>query len=208
MSAIVQKKRSKATVEKPFVDRRVQKSRAAVLKETVQLLCERGYGGVSVDEVARRSGVAKTTIYRHWAHKALLLRDACSMISTPLQLPDTGGFESDLRQMLLQLAHLLRTEQWPGVLPSVIDAAERDSDIADMYRDMQKTHSDPLRSIILRAIQHRELPRDTDVAQIVAESLGPLFYRRWFSREAVNTDFIQKVVRDVVTCQKPRQPPS
>ena len=48
------------------LDERVRRSRAAVIGATTQLLVERGFGGATVDEISRRSGVAKTTIYRHW----------------------------------------------------------------------------------------------------------------------------------------------
>jgi AcrR family transcriptional regulator len=54
---------SSAEVSRP--DPRVERSRRAVLETTFELLYESGVGGFSVDEVARRSGVAKTTIYRH-----------------------------------------------------------------------------------------------------------------------------------------------
>src|SRR5450631_87981 len=78
------------------LDERVLRSRAAVLGVMAQLLFERGYGGVTVDEISRRSGVAKTTIYRHWPTRTDLLRDACSTLSTPLDTPDTGSFEADV----------------------------------------------------------------------------------------------------------------
>ena len=43
-----------------------------MLAETYRLLAEGGIGGVSIDEIARRTGVAKTTIYRHWPSRAAL----------------------------------------------------------------------------------------------------------------------------------------
>ena len=53
-------------------------------------------GGVSVDEVCRRSGVAKTTIYRHWPSRESLLLDTCSQLSTRPPVPDTGKLRTDL----------------------------------------------------------------------------------------------------------------
>ena len=53
------------------LDQRVVRSKTRVLEETYRLLSEGGMGGVSVDEVSRRSGVAKTTIYRHWPTHAV-----------------------------------------------------------------------------------------------------------------------------------------
>src|SRR5580698_5048616 len=78
------------------LDDRVRRSREKVLGVTAELLFERGFGGVSVDEISRHSGVAKTTIYRHWPTRADLLRDACSNVGTPMEVPDAGSYEADV----------------------------------------------------------------------------------------------------------------
>lgn len=180
------------------LDERVRRSRAKVLGVTTELLFERGFGGASVDEISRRSGVAKTTIYRHWPTRTDLLRDACSTIGTPQDTPDTGSFESDMMALVTNLAHLLRSAKWTSVLPSVIDAAERDPDIADMYGSLQRSYSAPFETIIQRAVRKGELPRSTDVAVLIAAVTGPLFYRRWFSREPVSDDFAKQIVQRVI----------
>jgi AcrR family transcriptional regulator len=180
------------------LDARVRRSRATVLAVTTELLFERGFAGASVDEITRRSGVAKTTIYRHWPTRADLLRDACSSIGTPLEVPDTGSFEADVTELLTSLARLLRTAKWTSVLPSVIDAAERDPDIAAVYSRLQEGYSAPLQFIIQRATQRGELPKITDAALLIAALTGPLFYRRWFSREPLTSAFAKQVVRLVL----------
>jgi AcrR family transcriptional regulator len=179
-------------------DERVRRSRARVLGVTAKLLFERGFAGTSVDEISRRSGVAKTTIYRHWPTRTDLLRDACSTIGTPLDVPDTGGLEGDVTVLMANLVHLLRSGKWTSVLPSVIDAAERNPDIADMYSRLQEGYSAPLEFVIRRAMQKGELPNTTDVALLTAALTGPLFYRRWFSREPLTHDFVKQIVRLVI----------
>ena len=180
------------------LDVRVRRSRATVLGVTAELLLERGFAGASVDEITRRSGVAKTTIYRHWPTRGDLLRDACSSIGTPLEVPDTGNFEGDVTALVTSLAHLLRSAKWTSVLPSVIDAAERDPDIAAMYSRLQEGYSAPLQSIIKRAMQKGELPKTTDAALLVAALTGALFYRRWFSREPLTSAFAKQIARLVL----------
>jgi AcrR family transcriptional regulator len=180
------------------IDERVRRSRAKVLGVTAELLFERGFGGASVDEISRRSGVAKTTIYRHWPTRADLLRDACSTISTPQDVPETGGFETDVTALMTNLARLLRSAKWTSVLPSVIDAAERSPDIADMYKTLQQSYSAPLKTVIQRAMQNGELPKGTDIAMLVAALTGPLFYRRWFSREPLTDAFAKQIIRRVI----------
>jgi AcrR family transcriptional regulator len=180
------------------IDERVRRSRQTVLAATSELLFERGFAGVSVDEISRRSGVAKTTIYRHWPTRADLLRDACAAISTPQEVPDAGSLELDLNALMTDLAELLSKARWVSVMPSVIDAAERDPDIADVFAKLQRGYTVPIETVILRAVTKRELPEDTDVATLVAALTGPLFYRRWFSRDPLTGDFAREIVRLVI----------
>lgn len=177
------------------MDERVRRSRATVIAATAELLFERGYSGASVDEIARRSGVAKTTIYRHWPTRTDLLREACSTIGTPQTAPDSGRLESDLAVLMGDLAEALRTEKWTSVLPSIVDAGERDPEMAEMYRRLQQGYSAPFEAALERGIGRGELARDTDVAARVAALIGPLFFRRWFSREPLTDEFVAEVIR-------------
>ncbi|WP_210162976.1 TetR/AcrR family transcriptional regulator [Pleomorphomonas oryzae] len=178
-----------------IMDERVRRSRAAVLTATAELLFERGYSGVSVDEISRRSGVAKTTIYRHWPARTDLLRDACANIGTPQTTPDLGSLRADIAALMAALGEALTTARWTSVLPSIIDAGERAPEMADMYRRLQQGYSAPFETVIRRGIARGELPADTDVAALVAALIGPLFYRRWFSREPLTEGFVREIIR-------------
>lgn len=179
-------------------DARVRRSRERVLRATAELLGESGVGGVSVDEVSRRSGVAKTTIYRHWPTRADLVVDACSQLSADVDVPDTGTFAGDVTALLTSVAALLRTARWSAVMPSIIDAAERDPDLAAVHGRIQLGHAAPFRAVIARAVRRGDLPPSADPGVLVAGLLGPLFYRRWFSREALDEPFVHGVVRQVL----------
>jgi len=177
------------------LDARVRRSTEAVLGATFDLLTESGVGGVSVDEVSRRSGVAKTTIYRHWATRSALILDACSRISAEQEVLDTGGFESDVTALLTGLAALLATARWSSVVPSMIDAAERDPDLAHIHSRIQRGHTAPLHAVIARAVRTGDLPASTDPSALIAALVGPLFYRRWFSRGPLDDEFVRSIVR-------------
>lgn len=178
-----------------IIDERVRRSKESVLAAAAELLFERGYSGVSVDEISRRSGVAKTTIYRHWPARTDLLRDACSNVGTPQTTPDLGSFRADIAALMGDLREALTTARWTSVLPSIIDAGERDPEMADMYRRLQQGYSAPFEAVIRRGIERGELPADTDVAALVAALIGPLFYRRWFSREPLTEGFVKEIIR-------------
>jgi AcrR family transcriptional regulator len=183
--------------ETSVADERVGRSKSKVLEAAGELLLERGYAGVSVDEITRRSGVAKTTIYRHWPTRTSLMREACAAIGTPLETPDLGNLKSDLVALAQNLAKALTEERWPSVLPSVIDAAERDPDIAEMYAELQRGYSDPCDTILRRALARGELHKDTDIAAWIAALTGPLFFRRWFSREPLTPEFAKRIVEQL-----------
>lgn len=179
-------------------DRRAQRSRQTVLTAALELLEESGVGGFSVEEVARRSGVAKTTIYRHWPTREALVLDACARMSQEEEPPDTGTLLGDLQAHLTTIAGLLQTANWSAVLPSIVDAAERDGEFATVHSEIQRRHATPVHEIVRRAVARHELPDDTDSATFVATMLGPLFYRRWFSREPLDDAFINAVVRRAI----------
>jgi AcrR family transcriptional regulator len=188
--------------EKPMggdeTDQRVLRSRKAVMTATLQLLAESGLGGVSVDEVSRRSGVAKTTIYRHWSSRSALLLDACSNLGAKPQATDTGTLKGDLEALATHMAGRLRSDRWASILPSMIDAAERDPELAEVHTRLHAGFMEPLYVVIARARERGELPPDCDPSEIVAAVVGPLYYRRWFSRQPLDEEFARSVVARVV----------
>ena len=182
----------------PVLDRRVQRSRDHVLATTFELLGESGVGGFTVDEVARRSGVAKTTIYRHWPSREALVIDACSRLSDEQAVPDTGSVTGDVTAILTNIAHLLATARWSSVLPSIVDIAERDPEFAEVHSTIQRGHAAPLREVIERAVNRGELPATVDRSTMIAALMGPLFYRRWFSREPIDEAFVTAIAGAVI----------
>ena len=192
------KKLAKKNVPAPReADERVLRSKKAVMAATFQLLAESGLSGVSVDEVSRRSGVAKTTVYRHWPSRSALLIDACSSMGTKPQAPDTGSLKGDLTLLVTHMAGRLRSDRWATILPSVIDAAERDPELAQVQTRLHAGFMEPLYTVLARGQERGELPRDCDLSHIVACVVGPLFYRRWFSRQALDEKFVKAIVEQI-----------
>jgi AcrR family transcriptional regulator len=181
-----------------ILDRRVQASRERVLATTLELLTESGLGGLTVDEVSRRSGVAKTTIYRHWPDRSALILDACSQMAADEQAPDTGSLEGDLTAILSNIAQLLGTARWASILPSIVDVAERDPNFAEIHSTIQRGHAAPIKQALDRAAARGEIPAKADRSAMTAALMGPLFYRRWFSREPIDHRFIESLIQSVV----------
>src|SRR6201987_4297343 len=100
------------------LDPRVLVSRERVVTPTLDLLTEAGLDELTIDDISRRSGVAKTTIYRHWPNRSALVIDACSRMTDGEQAPpDTGSLEGDVRAILTDIGELLGTGRWSAIVP-------------------------------------------------------------------------------------------
>ncbi len=82
-------------IRKPGRPRSAQ-AHKAILDATLELLAEEGFQGLSIEEVAARAGVGKTTIYRRWSSKDELVIDAIHAVQVDLSMVDTGNFRNDL----------------------------------------------------------------------------------------------------------------
>jgi hypothetical protein len=128
--------------------------------------------------------------------------DACSRISDEQEVPDTGSLEGDVTVILTNIGHLLDTARWSSVLPSIIDVAERDPEFAHIHRRIQQGHAAPLIEVIDRAAGKGEIAATADRSTMIAGVMGPLFYRRWFSREPIDEQFVKRIVRNVLSSQR------
>lgn len=169
-----------------------------MLTTAFELLSDSGVSGFTIDEVASRSGVAKTTIYRHWPSREALVLEAASRISAEVDAPDTGTLAGDVTQILTNLGHLLGTARWSSVVPSIVDVAERDPGFAAVHGEIQRGHAAPLREVLARAVRRGDLPAAIDASHLVSALIGPLYYRRWFTREPIDEAFVDQLVGSVI----------
>lgn len=181
------------TSSKDTADKRIERSKAKVLSETHRQLVRNGVNGVSIDEISRISGVSKATIYRHWPSRSALLMEACARLGKGLVAPDTKNVREDLLALMGELADQLQTANWSSVYPSIIDAAERDPQIKSMQIAMHKGFMAPVQSVLERAKAKGELS-DSPTSELVAALVGPLFFRRWFSKEKLDKRFVKNIV--------------
>ncbi|WP_233600262.1 TetR/AcrR family transcriptional regulator [Micromonospora sp. M71_S20] len=149
-----------------------------VLATVLHLLAERGIAGTTIEAVAERSGVAKTTIYRHWDGHAALVLDAFDNVRRIPDDPDTGTLRDDLVELVTGLAAALSHGPAAGLWFALVDAAERNPQLAALHhREADARHAVILQAVT-RGISRGELPADTDPAEVLDLLAGPIFYRR------------------------------
>jgi AcrR family transcriptional regulator len=170
--------------------------RAAVLQATAEVLAKRGYGRLSVDEVADRAGVHKTTIYRRWATKPDLVLDALlSRSDTVIELPDTGDLESDLLVFLRSVAANLASPLGGGLVVATVRTSAEAPEPASLRHRFWDERFERARARLERAKENGELPPDIDTALVVETLVSPIFFRTFVRGETVDDEFLRSLVR-------------
>ncbi len=185
------------------VDPRIERSRQAVLAAAFELLGEVGYGGFSVEAVAARSGVAKSTIYRHWAGKAELVEAAIRQLKPTLAAPPPGPVGERVVTLLEALAAGAADSPWSSCLPALIDAGQRDPEARALFCRMSHSGRQPLLQVLREAVDGGELAATIDI-DLLAESLvGPIFMRRLFDQAPLDPTRVRALVDQVLPVAAP-----
>ena len=160
-------------------DPRVERSRETVLRAALDELGEVGYGAFTIESVAARSGVAKSTIYRLWRDKLALIADAFETFHEQ-RGPDiaTGPPRERLERILQHVAGIVGGSIFSACIPALIDGAERDARLRKFHHGFQAHARKPLVALIAEGAAHGDFPADTDPELAASACLGVLFYAR------------------------------
>jgi AcrR family transcriptional regulator len=170
------------------------RSEDEILQAAFDLVAEHGVGGLTVAAVAARAGVGKQTIYRHWGSRAHLIHAAISCMAIDQDVPDTGTLRGDLTVLLQQLVAFLGQSDAGRVLPSLIDAAERDDELHELRQVHIAQRRATFEHVFRQAIARGELDPDTDLDLLTDLVAGPFFYKRLVSQREVHTVDVDKVL--------------
>lgn len=165
--------------------------REAVLQAALAWLEEHDLPELSVERLAERAGVNKTTIYRRWRDLEGLLGDVLFHMGTlQVPIPDTGDFERDLTE----LAEMIRTVITGRVAGKVARAlaSSRSDRGAHVLRGFLRQRFEQAAVIVERAVQRGELRRDIDGIGVI-ETLGAPFYLRLLvTADPIDVPFSQR----------------
>lgn len=170
-----------------------------ILVAAAEVMAEKGIGGLSIEEVALRAGVGKTTIYRRWSSRGTLALDAfLAEFDGQQGLPDTGTFAGDLRAALGAWVRAVSGTSAGTMLVGLIAEMQHDRNLAVGWRDQVIA---PLRaqySIICdRGVSRGEIPAETDAGIVLDLLFGACYYRLLQGQRRLNEQFVNQIV-DVV----------
>jgi len=157
-------------------DTRVARSRAAVLQAGVELLVEGGPHAVTVEAVCQRSGVAKTTIYRHWDSRDDLVVDVIGEVtgSVPAPPPDMP-FEPALRMLMRASCDQARDDRLRRAFPALLLAKAQGQPQLDRLRlGAQDEQQARLEDLLRRGIAEGGISSGVTLEDALLQLLAPL----------------------------------
>lgn len=158
-----------------------------MLAATLEALRETGYAALTVDGVARRAGVDKTTIYRRWQTRERVVVDALtSLVAVDVPIPDTGAIDSDLRELARALVRWLTSPAGAAILAATLSDAARIPEITEVQRRFFADRFRRAAPVVERAIARGELPPGTDPAALVKAMIAPVYLRLLVTAEPVD----------------------
>jgi AcrR family transcriptional regulator len=164
-----------------------------VLGATVEVLAGEGYEHLSVESVAARAGVHKTTVYRRWPTKADLVADAVRERAQQLvPVPDTGTLAGDLRALARSIAGNIGSDVGTRMARTLIAAAVVSDEIAATQREFWAERFALTGAIVERAIARGELPPRTDARFVLETLIGPLYVRLLLTGEPIDAKFADR----------------
>ena len=152
--------------------------RQAVLDAAFAELGEKGYGGLSIEAVAQRSGVAKTTVYRRWPTRDELVADALDSRSDRNErIPDTGSIRGDLKEFCEGVRAKLTSNHGKAMLKSLVAAVDQSPEIVETVERFWRERRDVGGDLIERWIRRGVLRPETDADLLVEAILAPIYLR-------------------------------
>jgi AcrR family transcriptional regulator len=190
----------------PATARRSERAHRAIVDATKELLDEQGYVATSIDQIARRAGVGKQTIYRWWPNKAAVVLEAhTEQAAERNAMPDTGDLRGDLRTIAASLCHNLGDTAVGRVCVELIGEAQVDEAFAEAYREVFVTaRRAAVGELLERAAARGELRAGVATELALDMFFGPIWYRRLVRHAPLTPAFAHALADALADAVSPR----
>lgn len=170
----------------------------AILDAALQLLADGGYARITVEAIAARARVGKSTIYRRWSSKGPLVVEALGQLLHLGPAVDTGDIRQDLRTILRKVVNVLGQPLLGRSIPGLIADLGRDPELATSF---QETFVKPKRSrialVLDRAVARGELDPGVDVELTTDLLISPILWRAMLTAAPLDEPFVTALVDHV-----------
>jgi len=167
-------------------------SRDSILKATNQLLEEVGFSQLTIEGIAARAGVAKTTIYRWWNNKGSIAIEAFLKSTEPrISFPQSDSAIADIKEQVKTLAAVYQT-QTGKIITELIAMGQENADTLHLFIEgYVKPRRSAAKAVLQRAIDLGEIRADVDLDVLVDAIYGPIFHRLLLGHERLDPAFAE-----------------
>lgn len=176
------------------LDPRAERSRKAALAAAQELLLESGWSTVTHASVAARSGVGRTTLYRHWPESSLLVQELLADIFNVDHPDRTGELRADLTRELEAFVAVLLNPKADRALRVIIDQAPLDPGYAQVLASCSRKGSEALLEILDDAKKEKTVSESLSVDVALDLLLGPLVFRSLVSGLPFGESYVPDLV--------------
>lgn len=157
---------------------RSEQAHQAILDATLDLLAEKGYELTSIEEIAERAGVGKTTIYRRWSSKFELVVAAMKKLHTEFAIVDSGNLRADFLT-ILRITSQFNASRFEALFLKIVNELQNHPELFEMFRArLSQSRVQYLQDMIERAKARGEIRSDVDSLLVVEMLGGPFVYRK------------------------------
>jgi AcrR family transcriptional regulator len=174
---------------------RAERVVTSVLQAAGEELARVGYAAFRVEDVAARSGVNKTSIYRRWPTKADLVKALLEPYRDPEDNIDTGSVRQDLRESLIRIVTMSNDPKNHGAMDVI--ASRADVELEQITHAIRTRHHEMRVVMIRRGIARGEIPATTDPNLIADMVEAPVIRRLMTFRQKVDERYVDAIL-DVV----------
>ena len=191
--------RAMMDIKKRRDDPRMARTRARALEATLELAAEFGLHACTFDAVSERSGIARSTLYRHWSNQSELVMDALQSHHVYEHVaPNTGSLRDDMLVHILELGQHLEGTTMGAMIPQLVAAASTDPDMSDIMMNVSVHFLRIDAEIIERAKERGEVATDIDSTYAALLFSAPIFYRLLLARKPIDGKWITSHVDAIV----------
>jgi AcrR family transcriptional regulator len=189
--------------------RRSTETEQAILQATRELLVELGVHGLTVEKVAARASVAKTTIYRRWRDKdELALAVVLDMVEQVVELPDLSDTRAELLAFVNAAVNVLGSTLMGRVMQGLVSDLATNPELARAFRDRAVSVRDAeVERLVARGIARGDLHPDTDAEAVHELLIGPVYYRLLLSGRPLDGTLATRNVEAVLRAFAPERRP-
>jgi len=194
------KKTDKDNARKSTGCRRNVATSRAILDAAAALLQEKGYANFCIEEVARRSGASKSTIYRWWPSKMHLLLDIYGTeVEKTIEIPDFGNVQDEIIFLTRSIWKFWRETPSGQAFKSMIAEAQTDPSAVEQWRSqfLPERRRRAL-FVIQRAAGRGELRPDIQPEIVIDMLFGFSWYRLLTGQIDDDLHVITAMVREIV----------